>query len=153
MTNQRKRIHTKGLLGLVLKSAVTNSSAGHVGIVGAVCAVGGVGERERSNPMIEAIENHPEYETTHRRWLSVCLATGHSREEAEERAKGYAVAFCSRQIERARYYQGKRPVGPLCSLADSTRDARGQSPSASQPSAAVPTHQHRAHSPTLAPHC
>ena len=58
------------------------------------------------------IEQHPDYEPTYRRWYSVCLAAGRSRAEAEERARGHALLFVGRRIERQRFYEGAKRVGP-----------------------------------------
>jgi hypothetical protein len=58
----------------------------------------------------EQIERHPDYLPTYRRWLSVCLAAGRDRKTAEERARGYAFTFVSRQL-RSREYLRKH-IGP-----------------------------------------
>lgn len=75
--------------------------------------------------MNHQIISHPDYQATYRRWLSVCLAAGRSKVEAEQRARGYAHAFCARQIERQRFYAGRKPIGP-----DANQEATAPAPRA-----------------------
>jgi hypothetical protein len=66
------------------------------------------------------IESHPDFQAVYRNWLAVTRAAGRKGRDAEQRARGHAYLVIARQIERSKFYEGKRPIGPPPAVCDST---------------------------------